>query len=90
MKMDDNSEAQEPEHLVIYGDSILSADAPVPRWLQWTYIILPIWGIIAWAIYWNGSLGFLDRGSWRELQEAANTTYPFINYSDQKIKGTPE
>lgn len=71
---------QEEEHLEVYGDSgITSKDAPIPKWLLLTYIILPIWGIVVWQLYWNGSSGWLDRGSWAELQQAANTTYPFKN-----------
>lgn len=55
----------------------LSADAPVPRWLFWSYILLPILGIAIFCLYWNGSAGWLDRGYWRQLQIAANTTVPF-------------
>ncbi len=51
-----------------------SNDAKVPRWLILTYIVLPIWGIYVWGVYWNGSVGWLDRGYWQQLQEAANTT----------------
>lgn len=66
-----------------YGDpGILSADAKVPLWLKMTYIILPIWGIISFCIYWNGSHGWLDRGYWQQLQRAANTTFPFINHDE--------
>lgn len=53
-----------------------SFDAPVPKWLLWSYIILPIWGLITLYIFWNGSWGWLDRGYWKELQQAANTTFP--------------
>lgn len=74
---------KEEEHLETYGDQgIASLDAKVPGWLKLTYIILPIWGLFMWYFYWNGSHGFLDRGSWKELQQAANTTYPFKNASD--------
>lgn len=48
---------------------------PVPKWLIWSYILLPIGGIIALIIFWNGSVGWLDRGYWHELQEAAGTTF---------------
>jgi hypothetical protein len=61
-----------------YGDeAIASYDAEVPRWLKLTYIILPLVGILCFILYWNGSKGWLDRGYWHELQEAARTTYPF-------------
>lgn len=60
-----------------YGEpQIASKDAPVPRWLKLTYIILPIWGICSLYYFFNGSHGWLDRGHWNQLQKAALTTYP--------------
>jgi hypothetical protein len=50
---------------------------PVPRFLKWVYLILPIWGIIWFWLYWDGSSGWLDKGTWFKLEEAANTTFPF-------------
>lgn len=74
------------EDLEDYGDPrIVSANAAVPLFLKWTYIILPIWGILTFAYYWNGSRGWLDRGYWEQLQRAANTTYPFQNLDEMKI-----
>lgn len=59
-----------------YGDpGITSRDAKVPRWLIWSYILLPILGAVILYKYWNGSEGYLDRGYWQQLQRAANTTY---------------
>ncbi len=59
----------------IYGDTGLSsADAKVPRWLFWSYPILIIWGFIWLFFFWDGSRGWLDRGYWHQLEEAANTT----------------
>jgi hypothetical protein len=67
-----------------YGDErIASADAPVPKWLRWTYIILPIWGLFVFFLYWNGSSGWLDRGYWHQLQQAANTTFPIENLNQK-------
>lgn len=67
----------EEEEVELYGDEgIASKDTPVPRWLILTYITLPIWGIITFILFWNGSVGWLDRGYWKELQIAANTTFP--------------
>jgi hypothetical protein len=64
-----------------YGDPrIASGHGKIPWWLWVTYAVLPIWGFIALAMYWNGSWGWLDRGYWQQLQRAANTTYPHINY----------
>lgn len=61
-----------------YGDAyIQSYDRKVPMWLKLTYILLPIWGVIWMALYWNGESGWLDRGYWIELEKAANTTYPY-------------
>ncbi len=54
----------------------IEKDAGAPRWLMWSYLLVPLWGIITFILFWNGSWGWLDRGSWKELQEAARTTYP--------------
>lgn len=71
------------EELDIYGNTGISeGDAKIPRWLLLTYTILPIWGIVSFAIYWNGSHGWLDRGYWQQLQRAANTTFPSENFDD--------
>lgn len=57
-----------------------SKEASVPKFLRWTYWILPIWGIFAMYYYFNGSSGWLDRGYWHQLQIAANTTFPIENH----------
>lgn len=65
----------EDHELELYGDpNIASRNAKVPRWLIFTYLILPIWGIFALWYFWNGSTGWFDRGYWHELQIAAKTT----------------
>lgn len=76
---------EEHEHeLDTYGDTgITSAHGKVPHWLYWCYAILPVWGIIILALYWNGSWGWLDRGYWQQLQKASNTTYPVVNYLEK-------
>lgn len=72
------------EEIIEYGDpSIASANAPVPRWLTWSYLILPIVGILWWIFFWNGSAGVLDPNYWHELQKAANTTFPIQNVNAQ-------
>lgn len=69
------------EEVDTYGDTgITEADAKIPLFLKLTYAILPFWGIFALYYYWNGSVGWLDRGYWAELQRAANTTLPQVNY----------
>lgn len=66
--------------LELYGDpGIASYDAKVPRFLKFTYVFWPIWGIVTFYFFWNGSIGWFDRGYWRELQIAANTTFPIEN-----------
>lgn len=52
-----------------------SKETPIPRWLLWSYLLLPIWGIITLFLFWNGSWGWLDRGYWQQLQQAADTTF---------------
>jgi len=79
------SEVEEYGDIEAYGDKgITSANAPVPTFLKWTYILLPIWGIIWFYLYWNGMYGWLDRGYWQQLERAANTTFPVINHNNPK------
>jgi hypothetical protein len=67
---------QSEEELETYGDPrIASKDASIPLWLWLTYISLPIWGIVWFFLFWNGSWGWFDRGYWGELQKAAKTTF---------------
>jgi hypothetical protein len=74
---------QDEDHIEEYGDAyITSKDAKVPRWLILIFLILPFWGIYTFAVYWNGSEGWLDRGYWHQLQIAANTTFPQINQNE--------
>lgn len=69
---------EEHHELELYGDDrIASLNAPIPLWLKLTYLLLPFWGLICFYLYWNGSAGWLDRGYWQQLQEAAQTTFPF-------------
>jgi len=76
----ENQKTSDDDDLDIYADgSITSADAKVPRWLKWVYVVLPIWGVLWFFMYCNGSSGWLDRGYWGELQKAANTTTPYFN-----------
>jgi hypothetical protein len=68
------------DEIELYGDpGIASYDAKVSWFLLGTYLVLPIWGFFALYYYWNGSVGWLDRGYWRQLQIAANTTFPSEN-----------
>lgn len=69
------------EELELYGDpGIASYNAKVPKFLYFVYGILPIWGIIALVVLWNGTTGtWMDPGYWHDLQIAANTTYPMRN-----------
>ena len=59
---------QQPDQIIKVGHHA------VPWWLKVAYILLPIWGVIAMYVYWNGERGdWLDRGRWQALQEAAKT-----------------
>lgn len=53
----------------------LPVDQGPPRWLKISYILIPLWGFVAFYLYWNGSHGFLDRGHWEQLQQVANTRF---------------
>lgn len=77
---DEHKNEGEVEEVFNYGDSrIASAHHPIPLWLILTYITLPLWGIVWFYFFWNGSYGWLDPGYWSELQRAANTTLPIQN-----------
>ncbi|MFN0064860.1 MAG: hypothetical protein ACKVOH_01350 [Chlamydiales bacterium] len=54
-----------------------SQENKIPKFLHIIYIAVLLWGLIAFYLYWNGSHGFLDRGYWKPLQKAAETTFPF-------------
>lgn len=74
------------EPLDTYGDTgIQSGHAPLPRWLWGFILILPFWGLLCFYLYWNGSSGWLDRGHWAELQQAANTTFPEIRQAQDEF-----
>lgn len=79
------SERHKDSGLEMYAEGIASADAPVAMWLKVSYVVWIVVGIVGFALYWNGSWGWLDRGYWEELQRAADTTYPF-----RQIEPTPE
>lgn len=72
---------QDDNELDFYGDTgIASCDAKIPKFLIFTYIFWPLWGIATFFYFWNGSLvGWMDPGYWHELQVAANTTFPIEN-----------
>lgn len=66
------------DEVELYGDPLIaSKNAPVPRWLFWSYFGWIAFGLVWFYLYWNGSYGWLDRGYWQQLQRAAATTYPF-------------
>jgi hypothetical protein len=74
------NEDKADDEVIFYGDSsIASAEAKVPLWLKINYILWPLWGLVWFYLYWNGSHGWLDRGYWQQLQRAANTTFPIEN-----------
>jgi len=67
------------DHIDVYGDHEVTeyTDKPIPTFLKWVYVLLPIWGIVWFFLYWNGSHGILDRGHWQDLEQAANTRAPY-------------
>lgn len=66
---------EEQHHVVHYGKDEVDEfdDVGVPTFLKITYLVLPIWGILWFYSYWNGSHGWLDRGYWQELERVAQT-----------------
>ncbi|SCA58754.1 Uncharacterized protein AB751O23_AN_00090 [Chlamydiales bacterium SCGC AB-751-O23] len=49
-------------------------DTKVPTFLKITYFTLIAWGLTWFVFYFDGSQGYLDRGYWQELAQAAKTT----------------
>lgn len=68
--------AEQEQELDVYGDNEITelVGTKVPHFLKLVYLLLPLWGIIWWLYYWDGSDGFLDRGYWKQLQAQARTT----------------
>lgn len=74
----DTKESDERTEIEEYGDpGIMSKDEPVPKALIFSYIFWPLFGLVWFYFFWNGSYGWLDRGYWQELQRAAGTTFPY-------------
>lgn len=74
----ESTRSPDQDEIESFGDpDIYSGDRPVPKFLLWTYLLLPFWGLIVFFFFWNGSLGWFDRGYWAELQTAADTKYPY-------------
>jgi hypothetical protein len=77
----------EDDHVVLYGDEyIKSYHGIVPTWLKYQYALWIVAGMVWFFLYWNGSWGYLDRGSWQQLQRAALTTFPQMDESLQTVE----
>lgn len=66
-------------NLDLYGDSgIASRHEHIPQWLLLSYILIPLWGLLCFALFWNGSRenAWFSHSNWPQLQKAANTTFP--------------
>ncbi|MBN4066593.1 hypothetical protein JYU14_00725 [Simkania negevensis] len=89
--MNDNKDSPptppEKREYVTFGDKELYEfkDTKIPKFLIFTYIFFPLWGILWFFLFWNGSNGWLDRGHWGALEQAANTKAPIEKkYKTQK------
>ncbi len=70
--------SESDDDIEYYGDTqIASKDAEVPRWLIWIFAAVFVWGIVWLYLFWGGATGWIDRGYWYELEQAANTTFPY-------------
>jgi hypothetical protein len=56
------------------GEIIEYKSSKTPLFLKITYSLLPIWGLITFYLFWDGTFGWLDRGAWQGLQQLSNTT----------------
>jgi len=52
-----------------------SGEKKIPLFFTITFILVIVWGLWALYAYWDGASGAVDRGYWKPLQEAANTTF---------------
>ena len=62
-------EEDDPEMIPESGERRMS------YWLLIPFILIVVWGVWALWAYWDGASGAVDRGYWRKLQRAANTTF---------------
>jgi len=84
--MSEDKENRE-EEIEYYADgSLSSTDYAIPLWIKLCFVALPVWGVVWFFLHWNGMNGWFDRGSWFELEKAANTTYPYRNVNELKEK----
>lgn len=85
--------SNEEREVIHYSDGEIEEfkGTRVPRFLLFVYCILPIWGVFWFIFFWDGSSGWLDRGHWSQLEQAANTTAPFeTNQGPDPAKGELE
>lgn len=54
-----------------------SHENPIPTWLKITYGFVVLWGILLLYFFWDGTIPSFDPGGWRNLQQAANTVWPY-------------
>lgn len=58
------------------GGSPPEENGPIPALLKFLYLILPLWGLIWFYFFCGGSHDtVLDGKAWRQLQQAAKTTW---------------
>lgn len=75
------------EEIEFYGDTgIASKEGTVPAWLKVLIVLLLVWGAAWLYFFWNGSAGWIDRGYWHQLEQAANTTTPWRDADDPAMK----
>lgn len=77
----EGEDLHEQNEIEFYGDPGIASfeGGKVPKFLIFNYLFWPMWGIFTLFYFWNGSVGWMDRGYWHELQIAANTTFPIEN-----------
>ena len=68
---------EEEHHVVHFAKDEVEEydDTGIPTFLYFVYALAPLWGILWFYMFWNGSIGWLDRGYWNELEGAARTKF---------------
>lgn len=66
-------ENKDPLDMYAGGEIQEIPDTKIPWYIKLITLVLPLWGILWFFYFANGSFGWVDRGAWNDLQKAAQT-----------------
>lgn len=74
------------DEVEFYGDTgIASNEGTIPTWIKWVVVVTIAWGFVWLYFFWDGATGWIDRGYWQQLEQAANTTMPWQDADDPSM-----